>query len=161
MATQLPPTPLTTPIVEDGSQKGAVRWSMTRPFADWLQAVVSRIQQASPRIATLSLTGQSDDLGLTALVPLASGLYRVSWHLRVSTPASSSSSLTVTITSTEGGATCTQSGAALTTNAITAPQSGSVLVKADANSPISASVAYTSVGTDMAYDVDFVVEQIA
>lgn len=161
MSFELPGPPLRSAIVEDGTRPGAVKWSMTKQFADWLLALVQRAQTVAVAVASLGLTAQSASLGLTAVVPVASGVYRVSWHVRVTTAASTSSSIQVSVVSTEGGVACTQSGPAYAGNATNAPQSGTVLVHADPNTPISVSTTYASVGTPMLYALDVVVEQLS
>lgn len=157
----LPDPPLQTPIVESGRAAGTAFGVMTKPYADWLLALVQQSATVAQAVGKLALTAQAGAIGLTPIVSQAAGLYRVSWHARVTTPASGSSSLTVTITSTEGASVCTQSGPALIANVTTAPQSGSVMVKADPNTPISLSTAYASVGTAMLYDLDVVVERMS
>lgn len=162
MATSLPAPPLQTPIVEVRAAPGVFPGQMTKVFADWLRSLVQRAQVAAYALLTVALTGQAASIAATDLAPsAAAGLYRVTYRFRVSTAATTSSSLQFTVTSTEGGVSCTQNSAAYTGNVTTAPQSGSFLVHADASSPISYSTTYASVGaTPMAYELDVVLEQL-
>ena len=150
-----------TPIVELGRLPGAVPGSMTKYFADWLLALVQRASTVAQAVATLALTGKSSALGLTSLVTVATGVYRVSYRLRVSTPASTSSSLSLSVVTTEGGVVCTQTSAALASNVANVPLSGVFVVHADPSTPIQVSAAYTSVGTPMVWQADIVAEQVA
>ncbi len=160
MAVSLPGPPLNTPLVEAPGTPGAVPLAGTRPFLDWLFSVTRRAETGGQRVAAITLTGQTASIGTSALVPLASGVYQVSWRLRVSTPASTSSSLQLAIATTEGGVSCLQQTTPYTGNAATRPQSGAFLVHADANTPISYATTYVSVGTPMAYEIDLVVELV-
>lgn len=157
----LPNPPLNTPIVEDGARLGAVRWAMTKPFADWLLALVQRVSTAAYQLASISRTSQTAAVTLATVVPTASGLYKISYRARVVTPASTSSSLQVQVASTEGGVACLQSSTAYTGNATNRPLTGLFLVRADAGTPIQVSTQYASVGTPMAYDLDCVAEALA
>lgn len=157
----LPNPPLLTAIVEDGSRPGSNRWAMTKPFADWLLALVGRGNQAAYQTARVSETAQTAAITLATLVPSASGYFKVSWRVRISTPASGTSSAQFSLTSTEGGVSCTQTAAAYTGNLASAPQSGMFIVNADAGTLIRFSVAYASTGTPMAYDVDAIAEQLS
>lgn len=135
----------------------------TGPFIDWVTSLVGDVDSSPARLVAVELPGQTAAIGTTPFNTgsLAEGLYRVSWTIRPTTPATTSSSLTVTIGYTRGAASCTVSGPALTSNAVNAPQSGSVLIHIDAASPVTYAVAYASVGaTSLVYEVDFVLEQV-
>ncbi len=86
----------------------------------------------------------------------------MSWYLRVTQPASSSSSVQVTVTATDQGNVCQQSGPALTGNTVTTVQSSNVEVLTDAASPVTVSVAYASIGaTPLLFKLVVTCEQIA
>jgi hypothetical protein len=112
--------------------------------------------------ASVALTGQQASIPLTALVGLPStGVYRISWRIRVTQAATTSSSIQLVITTTEGGVVCTQQSAAYTGNATNAPQSGLFVVRPDGDIPIEFSTVYASVGaTPMKHDLDLVVESL-
>ena len=101
---------------------------------------------------------------MTAL-PLASipaGIYRVSYYARITTPATVSSSLIVTISHTDRTIALTQSASAITGNTITTTQFGTLVLRVDRNSPVSYSTTYASVGaTPMAYALDLAIEQVS
>lgn len=163
MSTELQPPPLTTPIVELSKGPGVVTGAMTRDFASWLRAMQGRVQRTgySPLTAPVALENQSASIGLTPLIASASGLYRVHYRFRVSQAATTSSSLLVTITTTDGAITVTQSSAAYTGNVTGVAVSGTFLVRADPSSPLSYSTVYASVGgTVMKYALDIVVESL-
>jgi uncharacterized membrane protein len=147
--------------VEPPVRGQAPTWLITKAWNEWFRSVVTRAQDAAVALVTIALSAQTASLGLTTLIPVAAaGLYRVSYRFRVSTAASVSSSLDVTVSTTEGGIACQQTSAAYTGNATNRPQSGAFLVKADAATPIQISTAYASVGTPMVYELDYVAEQI-
>jgi hypothetical protein len=120
---------------------------VARTWLLWLQdALVTRVQAAPELRTAVTLTAQNAAIGATP-IPLASvtaGRYRISFYVRITTADAVSSSLTVTLGWTDSGIACTQSGAALTGNAVTTTQSGSIVVQSDANAPLTYSVAYTS-----------------
>lgn len=155
--------PLQEPFedVDLASQKG--NGYFNRLWINWFNTVWTALVQGSAVIKRLTKTDQSAAIAATALGlgTLAAGLYRVSWHLRVTQAASVSSSLTVSVNHTAGGISCTQTAPAWTTNNTGQPQSGSVLVKVDASSPVLYAVAYASVGTPMHYELDLVVEAVS
>jgi hypothetical protein len=155
----LSPPPLTTPAVELSAQPGIVVGAFTKTVANWLQELANRSQQAASSRSALSLTAQNAALPTTIVIAQANGLYRVSYRLRVRTPGSVSSSIGLTVLSTEGGVACTQSSAAYAGNATNAPLSGSFLVHCDPSSPLSVSTTYASnVAGTLQYDVDASVE---
>ena len=120
---------------------------MARSWLLWLQDVlVTRVQTAPELRTAVVLTAQNAAIGATP-IPLASvnaGRFRISFFARVTTPDGVSSSLTITLGFTDGGVACTQSGAAITGNAVTTTQSGSIMVQSDANAPLTYAVSYAS-----------------
>ena len=130
----------------------------------WLQeAVVTRVQNAPELRTAVVLTAQNAAIGATP-IPLATvtaGRYRVSYFARITTPDGVSSSLTISIGFTDGGVACTQSGAAMTGNAVTTTQSGSIVVQSDANAPLTYAVLYASnTPGAMGYRLSVVCEQL-
>lgn len=157
----LPPPPLRTPLVILDPKEGVVG-SMTRQFYNWFLGYNDRVNTGAYVVTAPSLTAQAASIGTTALVPTAaSGQYRVSWYLRVTTAATTSSSIAITIGSTESSIALTQDGAAVTGNLTTSMQSGSVIVSVDAGTPITYATTYASVGgTAMQYRLTVLVEAI-
>lgn len=158
MANNLPPTPLTSPIVEPKTGL------MTRGFNNWLLTFITRVQAATFALVSLAspTAGFSAAIANTALVPVAAaGTYRISIYARVLTPASVNSSLIPTVTTTDGGIACAQSGDALVSNATNAPKSWHFIVKADPSTPISYAFAYVSNLAGMIYGFAIRLEQLS
>lgn len=161
MSVNLAAPPLSTPIVETKAEPGVVVGAMTKVFENWLRALTQRTQTAPYAVSTVALTSQGAAIAATDLIPSANGLYRVSYRFRVTQAATTSSSLTFSVTTTDGGVTVTQSSAAYTGNAVNAPQSGSFIVRCDSQAPLSYAMAFASVGaTPMLYDLDVKVDSL-
>lgn len=128
---------------------------LTRVSRQWLLSLTGQLDVSAAGIApVLPLTGQTGAIALTALIPSANaGVYRISLYARVTVAASVNSSIAPTITFTDGAVVCTQTGAALTSNATNAPTGWSFLIRADASTPISYSVAYVSNAAGMTYSL--------
>lgn len=158
MPLNLAAPPLQTPIIESAREP-----LITKVWAQWLRSLSSRAEQAAYAItsAAVALTGQSASIGVTSLIPLASGLYRVNWAFRVTTIAGVASSLQLSITHTDDGVVCVQNTSTYAGNLTTQPQSGSFVVKCDASSPLSYSTTYASnPAAAMLYKLDIKVEQL-
>jgi hypothetical protein len=156
MSIVLPPPPLQDAVIE--SARNPV---LTKVWAVFFRGLSSRSEGAAVAVKAIAVAAQAAAIPTTDLIPLASGLYRVSYRFRVSTAAGVSSSLQLTVTTTEGGIPCTQSSAAYTGNATNAPQSGAFIVKADPSSPLAYSVAYASnPASAMQYELDIRVESL-
>lgn len=134
---------------------------ITKAYSFWLLSLTEAIDASAQAVPIVSVPAQTAALPTTALLTVsAAGLFRVSWYARITTPASVSSALTVTVGHTESGLSIAQSGASMTGNTTTTVQSGSVFCDADAATPITVATAYASVGTPMGYTVRFVVELV-
>lgn len=132
-------------------------------WLNWFTSLQTDVGAAPVRRKTVTLTGQAASIGATAipLGSLASGLYRVSYLARVTTPATTSSSLVVTVGFTNGGVACSLSGTAMTGNTTSTVQSGSQLVAIDRASPVTYATTYASVGaTAMVYSLWLVFEEV-
>lgn len=156
MAITLQPPPLKDAVIESAKAP-----FITKTWATFFRVLADRLQSSAQTQIAIALSAQSASIALTSLVASASGLYRVSYRFRVTSAAAVSSSLQVTITTTSGGVTCTQSSAAYTGNVTNAPQSGSFIVKADPLTPISYNTTYASnPGATMVYELNLVVEAL-
>ena len=136
---------------------------MTTVWLDWFTHVWNRLQLASAKVGGVSLETQFTTITTTAIptTALATGLYRVSYSVRVTRAATTSSSLTLTIGWTAGGVACSQSGAAVTGNTTASQQNGSFVVNSDGGTTITYALAYVNVGgTSMLYRADVVVEEL-
>jgi hypothetical protein len=133
----------------------------------WVKYFQSQSDLASQAPAVqsnpVSVSTQAASIAATPIPSgtLRAGNYRVSYYARVTRAATVSSTLTVTISWTDGGASCSFSGAAMTGNTTTTVQSGSVFLASDASAPILYSTVYGSVGgTTMQYKLIVALELI-
>lgn len=134
-----------------------------KPWIDWWQALADRLSQTADRLRMLELVGQSGSIGLTPipLGTIAAGLYRVSYYVRVTQPAGTSSALQVTIGWTDGGVSMSAPGASLTGNLPTTHETRTLVIRSDANGPITYSTSYSSSGSPaMQYALRLVVEAL-
>lgn len=135
---------------------------VTQPWQIWLRSVTDGLNAApqvqssvtgSPQSASISPTPLLTDTG-------SAGVFRVSWFLRITQAATTSSSVAVSVGFTDGVA-LTISGSAVTGNTTTTIQQQSVLVRCDANTALTYSTTYSSVGaTAMAYALSLTVERV-
>lgn len=162
---QAPEPPLTDPFFD--LPKSAPDQLKSPPGWTWAQFFLSLVgfsARSPQRIATISETGKTASIGTTniPLPALPSGLYRLSIYVRVTVADGVGSSILTTIGSTDGGVPCTQATAAYVGNNVGQPQSATILVQADAATPISYATTYVSGGGGpaMAYDLSVVIESI-
>lgn len=135
---------------------------LMQPWQIWLRGVVDALN-AAPQVQT-RVTGTPTGATIPSTVLLAdtgsAGVFRVSWFLRITQAATTSSSVAVTVAFTDG-VSLTVSGAAVTGNTTSTFQQQSVIVRCDANSSLSYSTTYSSVGaTPMQYALSVVVERV-
>jgi hypothetical protein len=155
--------PFRTPILQ-GFREG-----ITREWVRYLQSIVDILNVAARKLALTSLTGQTASLSATALDTgaLDPGVYRVSYAARITTAASTSSSVTITISWMDGNVAQTQSGAAMTGNATTTQQNASFLIHVGPNTLSSndvvkyATTYASSGGTAMQYSLYVMVESLS
>ena len=117
-----------------------------------------------PKILAMSAALAPASLAITPLPlgELPAGIWRVSYHARVTTPASVSSSLEVTISWTDGGVSQSATGAAMTGNLTTTVGFGTLPIRIDADTPVSVATIYASTGAQaMIYRLDVVLESLA
>jgi len=141
---------------------GVLQGLLTQPWQIWFRTVTDAINIA-PQVQT-SVTGTPTGASIASTALLAdtgsAGVFRVSWFLRVTQAATTSSSVAVTVAFTDGVA-LTVSGAAVTGNTTSTIQQQSVIVRCDAASPLSYSTTYSSVGaTPMQYALSVCVERL-
>jgi hypothetical protein len=150
--------PFRTSLVENAE------WLVSRFWSRYVQSIVDVVNLCARQIALVSKTTQEAAITATAIPhgTLAPTVYRVSYTARITRAASTSSSLTVTIGWTDGAVAQTQGGAAMTGNATTTQQNGTMLVHVDKATSITYAAAYASSGgTTMQYSLYVLVEQIA
>lgn len=157
MAFTTAPFPADDPLVDRKTL------TATQVFIDWVTALTTDVDASAARLTSVTAETQSASIATTpfALGALASGLYRVTYFARITQAATTSSSLTPTVSFTHGGVSCSFSGTAMTGNTTSTVGTGSFLLSIDASSPVSYSTTYASVGgTVMKYLITFVVEQV-
>lgn len=160
MAFQLAPPPST--LVERDQQTNRVTDQITIVFRQWLLSLTGRIATAGHFSSPATVSGSSAAIGITAIgAAVASGIYRVSFYARITRAATTSSSLTVTVSFTDGGVACTKTFTAITGNTTGTTGSETYLVRSDSGTNISYATAYASVGaTTMQYDLTVELESI-
>jgi hypothetical protein len=118
------------------------------PITDPISATAIE-QEAS--IAATDLTGAN----------LKTGLYRLTYHTRITRASGGGSSLTVTVSWTDGGVAQSQSGAAIVTNTTDSMQSNTWAIHIDTGSPVRYETTYGSAGIPtMQYRLDVFLEVI-
>jgi hypothetical protein len=162
MSSLLSAPPLLTPLVEPPQAGERPSWMITRVWEQWFRSVTQRVQTAAYQAFTTTLTAQDASIALTTLVPAAvTALYRITWTARITTPGTVSSSLEVSVVTTDGGVVITQTGTALTGNTTATVGTGPWMVRCDPATPISYTTTYASAGaTAMLYALDMVVEAL-
>ena len=128
----------------------------------WLQAIVLRVERALWVVSSVSQTGLSASVATTAFPEvLPAGLFRVEYHMRVTQAATSTSSLTFTVSWVDGAVPQSYSWAAMTGNTTATAQSAATLVHCDAGSQVSYAVSYASSGaTPMQFRLDGVLYRV-
>ena len=166
MANQTP-APVQDPICNPptvGNKPNPLGLLITTSWLRFLNTLGALLNTAANRISFVGLAGQNSALGGTPLLPTIAntGTYRLSYYMRVTTPAGVSSSLQITLAWTDGGVAQSFTGAALTSNTTLSFQTGTLLINADAATPISYSTAYASNAANvMRYSLTVTLEQIA
>jgi hypothetical protein len=152
-----PPMPARDAMID---REGIVR----RTWQVWFRNLTNTVNDAPSRIQTVSLVSQSASIGATSIpsTTLTAGLYRVTWYLRISTAAATSSSVTVTVGWTDDTVTMSLSGAAVTGNTTTTSQTQTSLLAVDNASPVTYATVYSSVGSPvMQYALDITLESVS
>ena len=141
---------------------------LSRFWLRYFQSVVDVVNNSARKLSLTSLTAQGASVSATALDTgaLDPGLYRITYSARVTRAATTSSSLTVTISWMDGDVAQSQSGAAMTGNTTTTEQNGTVFVHNGTNTLVANDVVkyattYASSGaTSMQYSLYVLAEQI-
>jgi hypothetical protein len=152
-----PPMPSRDAMIDE---IGLVR----RTWQVWFRNLTNTVNDAPSRIQTISLVGQAASIGTTSIpsTTLTAGLYRVTWYLRISTAAGTSSSVTVTLGWTDDTVTMSLSGAAVTGNTTATSQTQTSLLAVDNASPVTYATTYSSSGSPaMQYALDITLEAVS
>lgn len=136
---------------------------VSRAFRTWLTSMQT-VTQAAPNsltVPTIHLVGKTASIAPTPMnLGSASGLVRITMAGHVTTAATVSSSLTLTVQYTSDAISVTQS-VVTTANSTSAPISGDFLCWVDPGSPVSYATTYASSGgTPMAYSLAVHAEQL-
>jgi len=136
---------------------------MTQPWQTHFREVNTAIASAPSKETVLQLPPQTGLINFATLpvTLLAPGVYRVSMSVRVTTRATTSSTLgQVDLHWTDGAVPCSQGVIpALTTNTTSTVGSGVIVIRVDYNTAIAYSVGYASVPADeMTYELRIVLE---
>ena len=160
MASTLAPTPEF--VVERPVARQSITGRVTQAMRYWLLSLADRINRTPEVVQTVTVTGQSASIATTTIsvLSLPQGVYRLSAAARVTTAATTSSSLLVTFGWTQAVA-CTAASAAVTGNTTATTISFAVVVRADEASNLQYATTYASSGgTAMVYRLDVSVEQL-
>ena len=160
MASTLAPTP--EQVVERPVVQQSITGRVTLAMRYWLLALADRLNRTPEIVQTVSLTGQTASLSTTTIsvLSLAPGVYRLTAAARITTAATTSSSLTLTFGWTQTVA-CTASSTAVTGNTTATTVSFSVVARADQATALTYATTYVSSGgTAMVYRLDVAVEQL-
>ena len=157
MAITTAPFPMRTSVTEASTRL------LSLPWVSWLTALVQKVDQDATLVSSVSLTAKTAAISATTFTRAidASGVYRIGYFARITTAASTSSSLTVTMGGTNGGVVCAISGAALTGNTTSTVQSGTISLQVDASTNLTYTTTYASAGgTAMVYSLWMTVERV-
>src|SRR5439155_1670036 len=119
----LDPIPQDDPLI-DRSQRMGERWYR------WLSAVITRLLQAVLTVASVHRGPLASAITTTTIyTPSQPGAVRVCWTVQVTTPATTSSSIAVTLAWKVNGVAQTEVFTALTGNLTTTHGSGSIVIR--------------------------------
>lgn len=137
----------------------------TDVWAEYLTSLVDTVDDTPLNLNVVQLTGQAGAIGSTDFSgsDLNPGLYRASVYARITQAATTSSSLTVTISWTDGGIPQTYSYPPLTGNTTTTTLTWpSLFLHVDASSPVRYATTYASSGAAvMTYSLYVVLERVS
>lgn len=130
----------------------ATGW-LSRGVDQWLQALIDVVSASAQGQGKLVQSSAYTSIAATAIPTqgLTAGLYRVSYDVSLLTPASVSSSLTVTLGWTYNGSARSQTFAALTSNVASSQQGGVYAMQIDSATSVTCAVALAYVGTVPSY----------
>jgi hypothetical protein len=155
------PTPLDVAITQPAGKVDALAADVS-----WVEFFLNQeklTRQATRVIALAPIEHQSAAIATTPLATgaVSTGRYRVSYYARLTTPATTSSSLSITLGWTNDGQACTKTFGPETGNTAGSVLSGSLELECDAPGVITYATAYVSVGgVVMVYKLRFRVEKL-
>ena len=142
---------------------------VTREWVRYLQSAIDVLNNAARKLALVSKVEQAASLSATTIDTgaLNPGVYRVSYTARITRAASTSSSLTVTVSWMDGNVAQSQSGAAMTGNTTSTQQNGSFFIHNGTNTSATndvvkyATTYASSGGTTMQYSLYVLIESVS
>lgn len=156
------PMPISDPVVKlEGEAR--FRGLISVAWQDYLNRLVAVVDQVPTRVGEAELAAQTASIGATDLTDggRGAGLYALEYYARITVPAGSSSSLTVTLAWTDGGVAQSQAGAAITGNTTTTRQHARYLFRSDNLAPMTYATTYSSTGSPaMQYGLYVVLYQV-
>ena len=164
MSQPAPPLYEALAVPEERQQRPFPKLVMAVRWVQYFSGLVTQINTAASRLVHVRLVLQQATIPTTGLPlgTIVAGVYRVSYRARVTQAASNSSSFTVTISWTEGGVAQSRVAAAFAGNSVTTYDFATIVLRADANTPVSYATTYQSNGaTSMQHDLDLVAESLA
>jgi hypothetical protein len=144
-------------------QADPLEGTMSDPWVDYMSRMASTIQQAATRIRSANLLDQGASIAATDIsgTALKEGLYRFSFHARVTVAAGISSELTVTLSWTDGGVAQSEASKPQAGNTTDSRIHGDILIHIDAGSPVRYETTYVSAGPpEMEYRLDVILEVV-
>jgi hypothetical protein len=137
---------------------------ITRTWLDFFVSLIGVVERASVRRFSASASDESASIGATDITDgtLPAGVYRFSYYASIVVASGGTSSLAVTLDWTDDGNSKAYTGAAITSNVVTASQSGVLLIRSDGGAPVRYSTTYATGGAApaMEYDLVVVLEQV-
>ena len=155
--------PLQTAVVNPAKKKDDPReGTLSDAWLGWMQDQNDILKKAPIVVGFKSLTLQTASIVSTEIPSsvLSIGVYRVSYYVRVTAPASVSSSIIVSFQWTDYGIACSKDFAAVSGNVVTAVGSDSFLIAVDGATKVSYSTTYASSGIGMTYKLEIILEQV-
>lgn len=152
--------PITTPPRKPDDPLG---WRMTVPWIEYFTSIVAAVDERPSRLNSVSRTDQSASISATDFSggSLSAGLYRVSYYVRVTQAAGTSSAINVTLSWTDGGVSQSRTSASVNGNTTTSIDMDTWLIHVDTNSPVRYATTYISVGSPvMKYRTDLTLELV-
>jgi hypothetical protein len=149
--------PFQSPLVDRNGR-------MPSTWTKFLIAITRRANASPEPLGAVSVTGQAASIAATSVTTpiLAAGRYQVAYYARVTTAATTSSSLSVTIRHTDGGVTVDQTSADAIGNTTGTALSGTFIAVVDASTTIRYLTTYASVGgTPMQYRLSMLVHALS
>jgi hypothetical protein len=136
---------------------------VTRLAHKWFDAIRAMVLSAVHLRAAIFLEDQGAAIPAgVAAAALPAGVYRASAYVRVTRPATVSSSVTLTLAWTRGGILFSVTGSPVNGNTTGSAGLLTWLFRIDADTPIQYATNYASVGaTSMQYELDVVVESVS